>query len=367
MPPLEYARRRAAALSALAKRAKAAAMLVTSPEDVSYLTGFSGEDSWLLLAPRRAVLLTDGRFAQQARTECPDVEVAVRTGPMAPALADAVRKLPRGGIVFQSEHVSVRTAELLTKALPRRRLDGQADLTTELRAIKSARELAAIRQAVRAAQRAFTAVLALGRGAWVGRTEREIAARLDYQMRLAGADGPSFPTIVAAGANAALPHYRPGNRAISANSTVLVDWGAQVEGYCSDLTRVVATGKIPPKFAQVYELVRRAQRAGIAAVRSGRSCRSVDAAAREVIKGGGMERLFVHGLGHGVGRQVHEAPAVASRSTARLKAGMVITVEPGVYMPGELGVRIEDDVLVTANGSKRLTSLPTNLEAMTLR
>jgi len=223
-----------------------------------------------------------------------------------------------------------------------------------------------MRRAIRIAEKAFKEMLALGAKGWVGRTERDLAAELEYRMRRLGADRPSFPTILAAGAHGSVPHYSPGSTRVRPGQAVLVDWGARADGYCSDLTRVVFTGTIPAKLREIYEVVRRAQEAGIAAIRSGVGCRAVDAAARRVIAEAGYGEQFGHGLGHGLGREVHEAPGLGKLSADRLKSGMVVTVEPGIYLPGIGGVRIEDDVLVTASSARRLSSLPRDIDAMRL-
>ena len=363
----DYGRRRRAAAKAARSAARAAAFLVTQPEDVGYLSGFSGEDSYLLLGDGWACLLTDGRFAEQAQRECAGIQIRVRTGPMTRAIAEVMAGNRARTLAVQAEHVTMRVFAALEKMAGKGRVKPVEGVVGQLRIRKDAQEVASIRRAVAAAQRAFREMLAQGVKGWVGRTERALAAELEYRMRLAGASGPSFETIVAAGAHGSLPHYRPGDRRIRPDEAVLVDWGAMVEGYCSDLTRVVFTGRIPPKLADVYEVVRRSQQAGMSVIRAGVSGASVDQAARGVIEKAGYGERFVHSLGHGIGRQIHEAPTLARRQHERLKAGMVVTVEPGIYLPGVGGVRIEDDVLVTAEGGQRLSSLPTSLSAMVLR
>ena len=221
--------------------------------------------------------------------------------------------------------------------------------------------------ALRVAEQAFVELTGGGAKALIGRTERQIAAELEYRMRMLGADKPSFESIIAAGPNGSKPHYRPRDRVVRKGEAVLIDWGAMVDGYCSDLTRVVFTGTIPPKIAELYEIVLRAQQAGIAALSAGAACKKVDAAARQVVEDGGYGKQFVHGLGHGLGRQVHEAPSLARTSDTRLRCGMVVTVEPGIYLPGVGGVRIEDDVLVARQGPRRLSRLSRDLQAMVLR
>jgi Xaa-Pro aminopeptidase len=344
----------------------ASAMLVTNAHDVGYLSGFTGEDSFLLVGRRWAVLLTDGRYAEQAESECHGVELHVRTGPMTDAVAQVVKAHRVRRIAVESEDLTLLWCERLGAKLRGRRIVPVASAVRRLRLVKDEWEIRAIRRAIRVAERAFRELIAQGGKRLLGRAERDVAAELDYLMRLGGASAPSFETIVAAGANSSLPHYRPGRRRIRAGEPVLIDWGARLDGYCSDLTRVVSIGRIPPKLSAVYEVVRRAQSAGIRAVKSGVSCRTADAAARELVAKAGYAERFVHGLGHGIGREVHESPGLARPVKQRLRAGMVVTVEPGIYLPGVGGVRIEDDVLVTRRGPRKLSSLPRTLGAMTL-
>lgn len=366
---LPYAARRKLALRSAGESADRAvqAFLVTKVEDVSYLSGFTGDDSFLLVLDGCACLLTDGRYGEQAASECPGVEVLVRKGPMTDAIAQTLKSHPAKAMAIQADHMTVRLQELVAKALPKVKLVSSTGVPSTQRQVKDDGEVALIRKAIQAAQDAFKAMLAQGKKAFVGRTERQVAAELDYHMRLAGADKSAFDTIVAVGPHASLPHYRPGDTVIENNQVLLIDWGAFVGGYCSDLTRVVLIGKIPPKLAEVYEVVRRAQEQGIAAVKAGASVKAVDGAARKVITDAGYGQQFVHSLGHGIGRQIHEMPALSQQVKARLKRGMVVTVEPGIYLPGVGGVRIEDDVLVGPDGPVRLSSLPTAMPAMTLR
>ena len=364
-----FAARRKAALKAAAKAAgrPVGAFLVSKVEDVSYLSGFTGDDSMLLVRDGWACLVTDGRYDEQAHKECPGLDVFVRTGAMSAAIAEVLKGKSVRSMAVQGDHLTLQWEQAIQKALPKVRLRAANDVVIALRQVKDDVEVAAIRKAIKAAQTAFLALLAQGKKAFVGRTERQVAAELDYRMRLAGADKASFDTIVGAGAHSSLPHYRPDGTVIRDNEPVLIDWGAFVGGYCSDLTRVVLVGKISPKLVEVYEVVRRAQKLGIAAVRAGIGCKAVDAAARKCIAKAGFGKEFVHGLGHGIGRQIHEMPGVSRLSKARLKAGMVVTVEPGIYLPGTGGVRIEDDVLVGDEGPVQLSSLPTAMAAMTLQ
>ena len=365
---VDYAARRRAALRQAVRQVKAQSFLVTKVEDVGYLSGFTGDDSALLVGPKYACLITDGRYDEQARRECPDIEIHVRTKAIAEVAAALLkdRKL-RGRLAVQAEEMTLRGRTWLEKYVKPARIQPTTDIIITLRQRKDPAEVAVLRKAVRAAEEALASMLKQGKRAFLGRTEREIAADLDYRMRLAGADKSGFDTIVAAGANGSLPHYRPGNVVVKEGMAVLVDWGAVVGGYTSDLTRVVFIGKIPPELATVYDVVLRAQSAGISAIRGGVSGKTVDAAARKVIESAGFGDRFVHGLGHGIGRQIHELPVLGKHSKAPLRAGMVVTVEPGIYLPGVGGVRIEDDVLVTEGGRIRLTSLPREIEAMLLK
>ncbi len=343
------------------------AMLITSGPNVRYLSGFGGEDSWLVVGRRWAVLLTDSRFAEQAALDCPEIEYVIRDGSLAEALASTLRGRGVRRLAFEAEHVTVADHKRLTGVISARRLKGVEGTVPHLRASKDDDEVAAIRRAVRVAERAFRDLIAGGAKALVGRREDDVAGELEYRMRQQGATEASFPTIVAAGAHGSLPHHRPGPTRITDGQAVLLDWGARMGGYCSDLTRVVFIGRIPPQVGRIYEVVLRAQKAGIAAIRPGRPASRVDAAARRVIAEAGYERAFGHGLGHGVGLEIHEAPGLSPRSQTRLRVGHVVTVEPGIYVPGLGGVRIEDDVLVTGTGAAVLSRLPKAIGSMVLR
>jgi len=347
--------------------AKIDALLVTHFPDVSYLTGFQGEDSFLLLGNSWATLITDARYEEPARKQARVGEVVVRTTAMPRAVAEAARgrKIRRLGL--QAESATLQLREDLSKAWGSERIVAVRGVLAQLRQIKDAQEIRAIRKAVAVAQEAFRTLTARGARYLIGKPERHIAAELDYLMRLAGAEGPAFETIVAAGINSYRPHHRPGGRKIRRGETVLIDWGAKVGGYCSDLTRVLFIGTIPPAIRQAYEAVRRAQAAAISALRSGAALRTADLIARKQLGQAGYGNRIRHNLGHGIGREVHEAPALGRSSQGRLRAGMVVTAEPGLYLPGLGGVRLEDDVLICSAGPEVLSSLPRTAEALTLR
>jgi Xaa-Pro aminopeptidase len=339
-------------------------MLVTSTVDVGYLSGFSGDDSWLLVGAGKSCLITDFRYEEQAERECPPVKLVVRKGSMIEALAKEVRRRGLKRLAYDPEAVTVGLRSRIEKGLKGVRLVAVPQVVGSLRIIKDEAELAAIRTAVAVAEEAFGEFRKLIR---LGMTEQRLAAELDHQMRLAGAEGLAFPTIIAVDASASMPHARPGQRRLKKGSVLLVDFGARAAGYVSDLTRVLVAGRIPPRVRRVYEIVREAQVAGIAAVKPGALLAEVDAAARDVIKAAGYGDVFQHGTGHGIGREIHEAPALSPRELrGRLRPGMVITIEPGIYLRNQFGIRIEDDVLVTNIGHKVLSGLEKRLDSMVL-
>jgi Xaa-Pro aminopeptidase len=342
----------------------AATILVTSPVDVGYLSGFAGDDSWLLAGAGKSCLVTDFRYEEQAERECPQVKLVVRQGSMIDALAKEVRRRGLKRLAFDPETVTVGLRSRLEKGLKGVRLTAVPQVVALLRIAKDEAEQEAIRCAVAVAEEAFREFRKRIR---LGMTEQRLAAELDHQMRLAGAEAPAFPTIIAIDASASMPHARPGGRKLKNGSVLLIDFGARVAGYVCDLTRVLMAGRIPPRVGRVYEIVREAQAAGIAAVRPGATFMDVDAATRNVIKAAGYGDVFQHGTGHGIGREIHEAPALSPRdSRGRLRPGMVITIEPGIYLRGRFGIRIEDDVLVTSTGHEVLSGIEKRLDRMVL-
>jgi Xaa-Pro aminopeptidase len=304
--------------------------------------------------------VTDFRYLTQSAEE---VDPAWEREIAVDLLAGVVKGLPGSGelrLAFDDAHMSVkdhgRLAGMLRAGIELVPAGGAIET---LRAVKDADELEAIRAAARLADDALTDVL--GRGL-VGRSERDVALDLEFTMRRMGAQAASFPPIVAAGEHGALPHATPRDMPIAAGTLVVVDWGAQLDGYASDCTRTYATGDIDPRDGQVYELVLHAQEAALAAVRPGPTGREVDAVARSIIDAAGHAEHFGHGLGHGVGLDVHEGPRLSKQGETALAAGMVVTVEPGVYVPGAVGVRIEDLVIVTDDGAEVVSSLPKELQ-----
>ena len=357
----EHLRRRIRAVQSRLVNWAAEALLVTNPNDIRYLTGFDGDDSWALLRRRARTVhvLSDFRFEQQIGRTAPQVRAVMRKRSLAEALAQVVRQLGVERLALQAGHVTLAQRQALVKHLGAGKLKAVADGLLHQRAVKGPEEIAAIRRALRIQEQAYRHTLAYIRP---GRSEVAIAAYLEYQMRRFGADGASFPTIVAVGANASLPHAVPSTRKVRHGSLLLIDWGARLKGYCSDLTRTVAVGRMSAQVQRVYAIVLEAQRAAIDAIRPGKTLAEIDQVARTVIERAGYGRRFGHSLGHGIGLDIHEEPVLARRSKGILEPGHVVTVEPGIYLPGRLGVRIEDDVLVTERGRRVLSKLPTDID-----
>ena len=328
------------------------ALVVSAGPDVRYLSGFRGDDTWLLIGRDLALICTDSRYWPQVAEEVHGFALEKIERLDDDALKALARELgEQAAVGFQGGDVSYAGHRRLRR-LHRGRLRNVGDRLARLRIVKDAGEVAALRRAGEVVEGALAEVLATG---LVGRTEAEVAWRLRAAMHARGAEDLAFDTIVAAGERGALAHAIPGERRIRAGELVVVDAGARVDGYCSDITRTVAAGEVGAQEQEVYDVVLRAQLAGLAAVRPGAGGRDVDAAARDVIAGAGYGDLFGHGTGHGVGLEIHELPRLGRTVGDPLAAGMVHTVEPGIYLEGRFGVRIEDTVLVTDDGCERLT------------
>ncbi|MBV9803633.1 MAG: aminopeptidase P family protein [Solirubrobacterales bacterium] len=335
------------------------ALLVTDLVNLRYLTGYTGSNGLALIAPSARAFITDFRYVEQAAEE---VDASFERRRASVDLLEAVKgALPAGELRlgFEEAHVSVREYGRLRGLLPERvELIGVHGLIERLRAVKEPGEVAAIREATKLADAALEALIARG---LVGKTESELALQLEFDMRRRGAEQTSFPPIVAGGGHGALPHASPREVEVRRGDLVVIDWGARLDGYCSDCTRTIAAGAASDHAREIYQLVLDAQLAGLDAVAPGASGREVDKVARGLIEAAGYGERFGHGLGHGVGLEVHEAPRLAQRSDAVLEPGNVVTVEPGVYLPGELGVRIEDLVVLTGRGREILTGLSKEL------
>ena len=323
--------------------------IVTKPANVTYTTGFMGDDSWAIITKRAVYLLTDSRYTEQAQKECVGCGIIQRKDSMVGAVAKLCKKLKSVRIVGVEKTTSVAAFESLKKHL-KLRLKTTSDIIESVRRIKDSSEIVAIKAAASISAKALEQTVGYIK---LGVTESELAGMLDFQIRRSGATN-SFETIVAFGPNASRPHHQPGKRKLRKKDTVLIDFGARYKGYCSDITRSFAVGKPTPFFERVYDAVQQAQAAAIKTVKAGVEMVEVDAAARGVISSYDLP-VYGHGTGHGFGLEIHEMPFLKAQSKGKLKAGEVITIEPGVYIPGKLGVRIEDDILVTDTGYKILT------------
>jgi Xaa-Pro aminopeptidase len=352
-------------LQRLIRQAKVDALLVTNFKNVTYLTGFTGDDSYLLVTLDGAKLVTDMRYTTQLEEECPGLPLEVRVPgvTMQSAVSKVIKEARIESLGLEAASATLSLERTLTKAFPKVRVEAAENLVERLRLVKDKDEIAATRLACEQARRAFEVVRA---GLTSRMTELDVAAELEYQARRFGAKALSFPPIVAVGPRAALPHATPTRQQLGASDFVLIDWGANSGLYMSDLTRVLVTGRISPKLRKVYGVVLKAQLAAIDAIRPGRTCEQVDRVARRIIHRAGFGKAFGHGLGHGTGLEIHEAPRLAVGQKTKLRAGMIVTVEPGVYFPGWGGVRIEDDVVVTRTGHEVLSDVPKQLDDCTL-
>jgi Xaa-Pro aminopeptidase len=366
-------------LAAAANRVEAAGVthaLISNPLDVAYLTGFLGGDSYLLLAADSGApvtLISDSRYEEELGAFKKLVTIVIRKGPMNDAAAGLTKAQGVARLGLQSEHVTLSLRDALAKLL-----DGSGTslvttpgLIAPLREIKDAYEVALIRRAVEIQQQALLSTLPHVTRAMKKRerlTEADVAARLEMEMKLRGSSAPGFESIIAAQANGSLPHYRPSVKVeLRSGTPLLIDWGAIYAGYHSDMTRTFSLGKWSPQMREIYEVVRAAYLAGAKVAGPDATTRDVDAAARNVIVQAGFGEKFGHGTGHGIGFNGHEAPSVSHMAPAvQLRPGMIITIEPGIYLPGVGGVRIEDDFLITKDGCENLCSLPTDIAWATL-
>ncbi len=335
-------------------------LLVSSPANVRYLTGFSGSSALVLVTAREVLLITDFRYQTQARDEVGDVaRVIIESQSLWAGMWARLAELPYVQVAgFESAYLVHRDFQRLLDAGSRWQWRPTIDLVEVLRERKDAGEVALIQAAVEVAERALQATVDAVRP---GLTELEIAGLLEAALRREGSDGYPFPSIVASGPNAALPHARPGSRRVEAGDFLLIDFGARVGGYCSDITRTFVVGRASAEQREVYEVVRSANERAVKSVRPGMSGRDADGVARGYIEDRGFGDLFGHSLGHGIGLEVHEAPRLARTADAPLLEGAVVTVEPGVYRPGWGGVRIEDDVHLGPQGAQVLTRFPREL------
>jgi Xaa-Pro aminopeptidase len=338
------------------------ALVVTHLPNVRYLCGFTGSNALLLAGIARPILFTDGRYTEQARLEARNARVVISKGALLADVAKHIARFNLADIGFEAEHISAATrSEFRRRLSSRASLRHSVGMVEELRIIKDAGEIAAIRHAVMTAAALFEPLLPSIRP---GKPETTIAGEMEFAARRAGAEGMSFETIVASGERSALPHGRASAAALPERGFVILDYGVRIGGYCSDMTRTVHLGTPASRAHSMYEAVCEAQQAAVTAVRAGVAAGEVDDAARGVLQRAGFGRYFTHSTGHGVGLEIHEAPRIAHGQTLNLQAGMIITIEPGIYIPGVGGVRIEDMVCVTETGCEILT--PTTKELITL-
>jgi len=350
------------ALSLLKKRLKKEkldALFVSKPVNVSYLSGFTGCDAYLLVTKAKDFFITDFRYKEQAKKEIKGFEIEiVGANNHSPLLnhfdliIHLIQKNNLKRIGFEAKHISYGEVSKFRDKLVKQEFLPTYDFTEDLRIIKSALEIKIIKKAVKTALEVFYDIRCKIKP---GARERDLAAFIEYQLRLRGAEGASFDTIVLSGKNSVLPHGQPSYRQIKQIDAVLVDMGAVLQGYNSDLTRMFFLGKIPDTARKIYDVVKKAQAMAIKAIKPDVKACVVDAVARDYIKSHGWCDYFGHSLGHGIGREVHEAPSLSPRSKTILKPGMVLTVEPAVYMPGVGGIRLEEMVVVTEKGAEVLS------------
>jgi len=335
------------------------ALLITHLTDVRYLCGFTGSNAALIVTAKKAALFTDGRYTAQARQETQAARVVIAKKS---ALREACALLEsllgkKAQAVYDPDHTTVSDLALMRSAISGKRRRGffnplPRPIVSELRMVKDTDELKRMTEAAALGNRIFDAVLPHIQS---GVSETEIAASLEFFARSMGAEGMSFETIVASGPRSALPHGRASSHKTPRNGFVTLDFGVILKGYCSDMTRTVCVGKPGAAERSAYAAVLEAQEAGVAAVKPGATCGEVDEAARGSLRTAGLAKYFTHSTGHGVGLEIHESPRIGAGQTMELKPGMVITIEPGIYMPGKFGIRIEDMVVVTERGAKVLT------------
>ncbi len=352
MTEIEQRRR---GVSARLGEQKVDALLVTSPANVRYLSDYAGSNGLMLVTPAEAHFFTDPRYGVEV-SGMRGLRVHVAKGPLTAAVARLIKRKKLKKVGFEPAWLSFEDYTKIKEALPLgSSLQPAGKLVDEQRMVKSPAEIEKVRRSVRANSEAYLRTM---RRVRLGASERDIAAELEYQQRILGAEKPAFETIVAAGPHSALPHARATAHRLEENELVLIDMGAMLDGYASDMTRVVSTGPPSKRLRDMYRAVLEAQLAALDAVRPGVTANRVDQAAREVLKRHKLDQAFVHATGHGLGLEIHEMPRIGRKEKTRLRAGMTITIEPGAYIEGLGGVRIEDTVLVTETGCEVLTPTP---------
>lgn len=343
------------------------ALLLTHSPDLAYLTNFTGEDSIGLITEKDFFLVTDFRFKEQAELEAGWLKIHVRESKMADTLSQTLVEAKAKKVGFEANYATVGQIDALTKALKENKdLAKQPELVplenvmSNIRKVKDDNEIDLIRKSVAIAEEAFEAIRDEIK---VGQAENYLAGLLVFELRSRGASNSSFPVIVASGPSSSLPHYRASEALIQRDQPLLLDWGALYKGYCSDMTRTLMIGRVQPKIKEIYKVVHEAQLAAIKFLRPGVTTMQADRVARDIIDKAGYKDQFGHGLGHGIGREIHELPTLRKTGgEEELRPGMVVTVEPGIYLPGIGGVRIEDDVLITHSGCEVLSTIDKSFE-----
>jgi len=355
---MDHLRRQRAMLQQLASN-RIDALVVTHLPNVRYLCGFTGSAGVLIIGPKRPIFITDGRYTEQAHEQVQGAKVVIGKGPALEAVAQNIARLKLTLLGIEADHMTVAQRSRFKRMLPPKvKLRETSGLVERLRMIKDADELAAIRKAVNLGAELFDVVLKAIRP---GVRESEVAAELEYAARKRGAEGMSFETIVASGPRSALPHGVASQSAIPDRGFVVLDYGVILAGYCSDQTRTVHVGKTSPEARKWYKAVLESHVAGVEAVKAGVTAGEVDKATRDVLRRARLDRFFTHSTGHGVGLEIHEGPRLGRDQQEELEAGMVVTIEPGIYLPGKGGIRIEDMVAVTGDGHEVLTQLSKDL------
>jgi Xaa-Pro aminopeptidase len=340
-------------------------MLLTHGPDLGYLTDFGGEDAVGLMTGKNFYLITDCRFQEQADMEAGWTKLILGEARMADAIVGALEQAKVRRVGYEANYMTVGQLRALEQAMKQKKLEGVElapleNVMANVRKVKDDHELDLIRKSIGIAEEAFGAVCGQIKA---GLTENYLAGLLVFELRSRGASDASFPVIVASGPATSLPHYKPGEALIQKDQPLLFDWGATYRGYCSDLTRTFVIGRATERIRRIFKVVLEAQAEAIRFLRPGVTTLQADRVARDVIERAGFGKQFGHGLGHGIGREVHELPAMRTAGgEEELRPGMVLTVEPGIYLPGEGGVRIEDNVLITHSGCELLTNLPKTLE-----
>ena len=348
------------------KELKLDGLLLTHPPDLAYLTNFTGDDSVGLITEKEFYLVTDFRYQEQAEQEAGWMKMSIREGKMTEALVKVLAEVKVERVGFEANFTTFGQVDALDRGMKELQRGHEIELVplqdvmTNIRKVKDDNEIDLVRKSVGIAEEAFDAIRSEIK---VGQSENYLAGLLVFELRSRGASNSSFPAIVAAGANSSLPHYRPAEALVQQDQPLLIDWGALYKGYCSDLTRTMLVGRVSPRIKQIYKVVADAQQAAIRFLRPGVTTMQADRVARDVIERAGFGKEFGHGLGHGIGREIHELPTMRKTGgEEELRPGMIVTVEPGIYLPGEGGVRIEDDVLITHSGCEVLSSLDRSFE-----